>query len=279
MNANSYLKRIAIRVAVALVFVSVAGTLSAGNDMSFRKINAFRPNYFIAGVPTNQFATKDNFDIKFQISLKFDICQTVRERECNVFFGYTQVSLWNIFAYSSPFRENVYAPGLYCSLPFDILGRDEPMGRFLYGLVHRSNGRDDAFSRSINYIMADYQYPVNRHFEFEVAARCGFGFMGQELSQDMFRYQGYFGFSATYTDLSGDLALSVSAIPLFGMAIPLNITCQAAYCPFRDKGSPYLFLQFHYGYDEAQCDCVPLLKPVPMLRFGLTLQTRTVLFW
>ena len=267
------------RLAAVILFVSIAGSLMAGNDVSFRKLNAFRPNYFIMGIPTNQTSTKDNFDIKFQISLKLDICRTVAGRECNVFFNYTQVSLWNILAYSSPFRDNMYIPGLYCTLPFDIPGREETGGRFMFGLVHRSNGRDDVYSRSINYIMADYLLPVNRCFELEAAARCGIGFVEEDMGQDMFRYLGYVGFAATYTDMSDDFSVSVSAVPLFGRAIPLNVTCQAAYCPFKDKGAPYLFMQFHYGYDEALRDCVPLIKPMPMLRLGVTLQTHTALFW
>ena len=69
----------------------------------------------------------------------------------HLWFGYTQTSLWDIAAQSSPFRDTSYRPSLFW-LKRDIGARRLGFRRvgLAVGLEHESNGRDGAYSRSLN---------------------------------------------------------------------------------------------------------------------------------
>ena len=47
--------------------------------------------------------------------------------------------------------------------------------------------------------------------------------------------------------------------------IEANLTAELAY----SLGSVSLFGQYHYGYDEALCDCIRGIRPVPYFRIGV----------
>ena len=137
------MKRLLFIVLLALLgFNAVA---QEGRESPFQ---AFRPMYFIGGIPLEGPVDKSTSGFKFQFSTAIPLWD-------NVFFGYTQVSIWDFFDESSPFRDNCFAPGIYYSLP---LQRD----RLLFGLEHKSNGRPmrgtagDTFSRSTNYVFGEY---------------------------------------------------------------------------------------------------------------------------
>lgn len=97
-------------------------------------------------------------EVKYQISLKVKIWEDIFKTKTDLWFGYTQISLWQLFNTedSSPFRETNYEPEVLLTYPIDndILGLMR--SRFIQvGFNHQSNGRSEPLSRSWNRVVAN----------------------------------------------------------------------------------------------------------------------------
>lgn len=221
----------------------------------------FKENYFIAGVPLNTAPDYNTSDLTFQVSVRFNAVQDLNGWD--FFWGYTQLSVWDVYRPSNPFRENTYMNGLYAS-----------NDRFLTGYEHRSNGRDGDDSRSLDYAFCSYTQPLGSHLSIQATGRYGVGSIGNNYSQEMFKhYQGYFNLGMGYRGCGDRLWMKAFVTPLFSGDIPANVTAEFAFRPFRDKEWFHLTAQYHYGYDEAQIDCAtPGVFLKQMLRFGVSFQ-------
>ena len=219
--------------------------------------------YFVGGIPLEGPVDRSTANLKFQLSTAVPLWRGIAGREgLDLSFGYTQTSIWDFFDESSPFRENVFSPGFYLTLP---LQRD----RLEFGMEHRSNGRPmrgttgDTFSRSVNYIFGTYRLCLPNGFVLKASLRGGFGWYDQEFTQEVFwRYLGYADFTIGYQ--SGRWQLSFMATPVFG-PFDFNIEADVAY----KIGVCSLFAQFNSGYGEALSDWVRGFRPAPCLRFGV----------
>lgn len=245
------------------------GRAYAGNPSS-HIVEIFRPNYFIAGLPVDRVPDRDNCNVKFQVSLKMNLFRNVgKNKNWDIFAGYTQISVWNLFAESSPFYDNTYIPGFYVYHPMRNK-TGEVTNSVLFGFEHRSNGRDGDLSRSINYLFCSYTHYFPCNLMLQATGRFGYGYVAEGKGFDMFtQFQGFATLSGAWTTRKRDFEAMLSVTPLFGPTVA-NVTAEFAYRVSEKLGNPYVFLQFHYGYDEAQRDCISDFRPVPMLRFGVT---------
>lgn len=238
-------------------------------------VEIFRPNYFIIGMPVDRRPDEDNCNIKFQASVRLNLFRNVgKNKDWDIFGAYSQISVWNVFADSSPFYDNTYIPGFYVYHPFRNKA-GEVTNSILFGFEHRSNGRDGALSRSVNYLFASYSHYFPCNLMLQATGRFGFGYVEDEAGFEMFnKYLGYVTFSGAWTTRRRDFEAMLSVTPVFGGTVA-NVTAELGYRLSEKLGNPYVFLQFHYGYDEAQRDCDPAFRPVPMVRFGLTYTPHT----
>jgi phospholipase A1 len=94
----------------------------------------------------------DNAEAKFQISFKLPIWEKMFGSKTDLFFAYSQISMWQVYNdQSAPFRDTNYEPEAVVVFhpDFEILGLTNRGVAF--GAVHQSNGRgNDALSRSWN---------------------------------------------------------------------------------------------------------------------------------
>ncbi|HEY6561771.1 MAG TPA: phospholipase A [Polyangiaceae bacterium] len=107
-----------------------------------------RTNYFVTGFT-------DDTQVKFQFSFKYDLWPN-RSRH-NVYFAYTQKSLWDLYSRSSPFRESNYNPQVFYSHRHVGADRAHPGCSLVAeqaGFDHESNGEDGNQSRSWNRVFA-----------------------------------------------------------------------------------------------------------------------------
>ena len=224
---------------------------------------AFRPMYFIGGIPLEGPVDKSTAGFKFQFSVALPLWNNMAGHEgLDLCFGYTQTSLWDFFDDSSPFRENVFAPGIYLSVPLE---RDN----LLLGLEHKSNGRPmrgtsgDTYSRSVNYFFCEYGAYFHSGLVLKTNLRAGVGWYDEEFTQEVFwRFHGYVDFTAGY--LNDKWQVTATATPVFG-PFGMNIEAGAA----RKIGSYSLFVQFNHGYGEALSDWVRGYHPASFLRLGI----------
>ncbi|QPC33493.1 phospholipase A [Caldimonas thermodepolymerans] len=95
-------------------------------------------------------------ETKLQISLRTKIAQSVLLPDADIWFGYTQQSMWQVWnrKESSPFRSTDFEPELIYVVPVPKPLRLLPHGwefRMVHaGLAHQSNGQSEPLSRSWN---------------------------------------------------------------------------------------------------------------------------------
>lgn len=114
-----------------------------------QRLAPHEPIYFIYG--------PDAPGAKFQFSFKYRLLQftelTSQSRSRTLQFAFTQRSLWDLTAESSPFYDTSYMPEIFLeSLAPRPEDRDTWFTWLGYqaGFKHESNGRDGAVSRSLN---------------------------------------------------------------------------------------------------------------------------------
>ncbi|MFM2398233.1 MAG: hypothetical protein RL341_390 [Pseudomonadota bacterium] len=105
-----------------------------------------------------------NLESKLQISFKTKLAQSIGPLGSDLWFGYTQQALWQLWSgnISTPFRSVDYEPELILTGPTPAPLQDLPLlsnfgwkFRMLnLGLAHQSNGQTQPFSRSWNRVYA-----------------------------------------------------------------------------------------------------------------------------
>ena len=286
-------RRIPFLLMTSLLFLpAFARAQSQGEVMDGRAekriIDVFRPIYFTSGAQLGTPLSGATSDVKFQVSFRSDLARNIGGSGIQLAVGYTQISLWSVYVHSLPFYDHTFIPGLYAWKQFDVKGGAHTL---LWGYEHRSNGRDDAFSRSINYLFCTYarrwDWADDESLTLSAALRLGTGYYGDQRTFDiMTRYMGLARLRALWMPKGGRWELSCEALPLLNRSLA-NVTAEVAWTPFGKRGNPHLFVQYHYGYDEAFRECVTVTGPVieedgnvpydgaapaaprQMLRFGL----------
>jgi phospholipase A1 len=108
-----------------------------------------------AGMPTDQHF--DNAEIKFQLSIKVSLLQSLLTDNDQLYFGFTALSFWQAYnsSLSDPFRETDYEPEFFyvTPLPWKLFNSDATL--LTFGISHQSNGETPPLSRSWNRIYAN----------------------------------------------------------------------------------------------------------------------------
>ncbi|MCF6210378.1 MAG: phospholipase A [Gammaproteobacteria bacterium] len=101
-----------------------------------------------------------NLEVKFQLSLKFQVASGVLGRNSLLFFAYTNQSYWQAYnsEFSSPFRETNHEPEVFLLLPqqWSLFGLRNRV--IVLGLNHQSNGQPGSQSRSWNRLYANFVF-------------------------------------------------------------------------------------------------------------------------
>ena len=237
-------------------FVAVASLLLAAGA-SAQEFGRFRPTYFAGGVPVDAPVGRNTADMKFQIGASVPVARNILGKDgVDIDFTYTQISVWDFFAESSPFRDHSFMPGVRVGVP---AGK----GSLAFGIEHRSNGRADALSRSVTYAFAEFRRDVGSGFVLETRLRAGTGWIEETFTQDVYKlYLGYADLVAGY--LGDRLEVSLKVTPLLSRYVA-NVEAAAAW----RLGKVSLFAGFNRGYGEALSDWVDDVKPVSRVRVGL----------
>lgn len=217
------------------------------------RIAAHEPVYFVAG--TKHPAAK------FQFSFKYRLATFAPETEARpaqtLQFAYTQLSLWDIQAASSPFYDTSYMPELiYERVSFAHPASLGPLHwyGFQAGYHHESNGQAGAASRSLNLLFARPVFGIgdlNRwHLLFFPQAYAYVASLRE--NPDIARYRGY-------AEIRGVVGTNNRG-PLLGFTERAgrdfnHLTTQVDLTfPVRFKAldtSLYFLLQYFRGYGES----------------------------
>lgn len=219
------------------------------------RFSAHEPVYFIYG--------PDAPGAKFQFSFKYrllgdngrlgDKVPVLR----GLYIGFTQRSLWDIDADSSPFFDTSYMPEImYESQSYLDLGKPggfQILG-FQAGVRHESNGRDGLNSRSLNIIYFRPAVAFGRLDGWNLVLAPRFFTYVSDLgdNRDIADYRGYGEFAAIFGK-NDSVALSVSG--RLGRAghkgsVQADLTIPVRFDKLFDFAT-YVLIQYWNGYGES----------------------------
>lgn len=128
----------------------------------------YRANYFFPFTyNTSPHATSENdpkhVEAKFQLSFKVLILENLWYSDTHLFFGYTQLSLWQVYDRdrSAPFRDTNYEPELFFSFESPWWAEGTALRQFDIGVNHQSNGRSLPDSRGWNRVFANAMFDLD----------------------------------------------------------------------------------------------------------------------
>jgi len=103
-------------------------------------------------------AELDNIEIKFQLSIKYQLLEDLFKNNGDLYFGYTNLSYWQAYNsdYSSPFRDTNHEPELWLQFDTDWEFWGIKTRLIQLGAWHQSNGRGEPLSRSWNRLYANF---------------------------------------------------------------------------------------------------------------------------
>lgn len=204
----------------------------------------------------------DNVEAKFQFSFKVPLWQSVFNKNIDLYFGYTQVSLWQFYnrGQSRFFRDTTYEPEILLTLDTFKNMDGFNLRRLDIALDHQSNGREYPFSRSWNRVYANLFFET-RHIVVSVKPWYRIPDPARrDDNPDIYRYLGYGELALTY--VRKEKALTV--------ALQNNLRAHG------NKGSVRIdftflltrilkgFVQYFNGYGESLLD-----YNVPTNRIGM----------
>ncbi len=191
---------------------------------------------------------REDVETKFQISFKKNLFENIFGLDDKLYLAYTQISLWQTAAPSSPFRETNYEPELFLDIPYK--GSESILKSYRIGLVHQSNGRL-AKSRSWNraYLSGIFQYSgiffePRVWYRFKETKKLNILDVDGDDNPDILNYLGYGDLTITYpygehlfTTILRKKSIQFDwTFPIFGL---------------KDV---YGYLQYFNGYGESLID-------------------------
>ncbi|HEY4072622.1 MAG TPA: phospholipase A [Herbaspirillum sp.] len=228
------------------------------------------PTYFIIG------NSGHDVSAKFQLSFKYRIFQPDDPRSRglidNLYFGYTQFSIWDLQAPSSPFRDTNYRPSLFYFLPdLGVANRFISRMSLATGLEHESNGQDGAKSRSLNIAFVEPSVSFGNLNDYHLT-----------VAPKIYAYLGPMTDNPDIADYRGNVDLKIS----FGKPDGIGFSTQLRKGRHGNAGSAdnqlsyplsrlipgtagYLFANYFYGYGESLLNYNE--KVTPQFRMGFSL--------
>ena len=231
----------------------VHGRHDSGNAF-WDSISAYEPIYAVYGPGTDT-------EARLQVSFKYQLFGKGGENGPgdswlnNIQLGYTQRMYWDLRGQSSPFRNIDFRPEIFYLLPARRLSSGLALGGQA-GVLHQSNGRDGAFSRSYNalYIQPTAEMPVG-HYKFSLGVRFQTYIGDLSDNPDIADYRGR---TELFAEVGRDDGLRVSTVSRMSFQTGrAAINIEASY-PLNRVMLPslnlYLFGQAFIGYGENLLD-------------------------
>ena len=170
-----------IRAAVTAVLIAITAPLSFAQIVSEENIfteatsdsirkamdngpyfGLYKDNYFIFGTAVGPKPTKQNSNVKFQISFSQRLTKSVLPWNTYLFLFYTQKCFWNVLERSLPMTDLNFNPGI--GLAKHLFVKNRYIGKLLLLAEHESNGRDGTASRSWNKISLGASIMIDPNF-------------------------------------------------------------------------------------------------------------------
>ncbi|QGZ67044.1 phospholipase A [Paraburkholderia acidisoli] len=231
-----------------------ADSLSTIGRSTLARLSYYEPMY--VGVGTNGDTTA-----RFQFSFKYRLMMPDDPRSKrfldNLYFAYTQNSIWDLSATSAPFRDTSYMPQLFYYIP-DTGWKSALFSRMgiSAGIGHESNGQAGPESRGINtvFVRPTWEFGDVTGYHTTVSPKLYY-YLTKSGNEDIADYRGYMDLLIKYGSPDGwQLATTLrkGTHHWYG-----SVDTQLTYPLARLLGSKwggYLWVGYFNGYGEDLLD-------------------------
>jgi phospholipase A1/A2 len=212
------------------------------------------PMYFVLGKNAEH-----GTDARFQLSFKyrpFDPEGSVASFVpllSNLYFAYTQTTLWDIGEKSGPFRDTSYRPSLFYRWAGS--GRNLLPDEWRVGAEHESNGQPGVSSRSLNtaYIRPTWNFDMGNSRRLSFYPKFQY-YLNKEENSDIQRYRGFVDWQLRYGREDGLILGGLYRLGTGGYSAgQLDLSYPISDRIFARTGA-FLHLQLLSGYGETLLD-------------------------
>lgn len=255
--------RYLILLLLAAIWTSVpaAAQIVSSNDARFNPdsirrdfrnqpyFGLYKDNYFIFGPAIGPRITKENTNIKFQISVAQRLTNATLPWGTYLYLFYTQKCFWNVLENSMPMTDLNFNPGIGLTKP--IFVKNRYVGKVSLILEHESNGRDSIESRSWNKVSLAANIIIDPNLM--VAGKIWIPIVDGQNNRDILHYCGLYQTSIQATTDNRKFTGSLTLVRRAGKFFNYNTILELAY-RFSTKANQYFFLQYYNGYGEGLLD-------------------------
>jgi phospholipase A1 len=234
-------------------------------------LHTYKVNYLLPiGVSNKVYQSKiptidySRYEAELQVSLKLEIMHNKLGLGERYFLSYTHQAFWQLYTYSSPFRESLYNPEGFVIFPIQDNFSIFQARSLKLALAHRSNGQPNTenvffednqslgnLSKSINYIYATLRMQ-HQALVTDVKVWMPLPPVNDNLSDnpDLMKYVGYSSVKFTYFYGNNMFTLMGRGNIASGKGA-LEFTYSHPH-PFNN--STYWYVKFFTGYCESLVD-------------------------
>lgn len=209
----------------------------------------YKDNYFIFGPSIGRKPTKENTNIKFQISIAQRLTNATLPWGTYLYLFYSQKCFWNVLENSMPMTDLNFNPGIGLTKPLFVKNRY--VGKLSLILEHESNGRDSIWSRSWNKVSLASNIIIDPNLM--VAGKIWIPIIDGQNNKDILDYCGIYQMSVQAMTYNRKFTGSLTLVKRRGWNLNYNTILELAY-RFSRKSNQYFFLQYYNGYGEGLLD-------------------------
>jgi len=210
----------------------------------------YKDNYFIFGPAIGPKITRQNTNVKFQVSISQKLTKSTLPWGTYLYLYYTQKVFWNILENSMPMTDLNFNPGIGIAKPLFSKGRY--IGKLTFQIEHESNGRDSIWSRSWNKVSLGTNIIIDNNLM--VHGKVWIPIVDGVNNKDILKYCGIYQVGTSI--LSNDRRWSGSIVMVKRKTwniFDYNTILEVAFRLSRTQNQ-FLFAQYYNGYGEGLLD-------------------------
>ncbi len=227
---------------------------------------SYKDNYFIFGPSIGPRPTKENTNVKFQISIQQKLTRSTLPWGTYLYLYYTQKVFWNVLEESLPMTDLNFNPGIGLAKP--LFMQDRYIGKLSLQLEHESNGRDSIQSRSWNRITFGANIIVDNNLM--IHGKIWIPIVDGENNEDILDYCGIYQVGTEVMTNDRRWKFGVTLVKRRGWKPNYNVIGEVSF-RFSRKADWSLFAQYYNGYGEGLLD---YNKYHSQLRVGIVIRPK-----
>lgn len=206
----------------------------------------YKDNYFVFGPSVGPRATKENTNVKFQISIAQRLTRTTLPWGTYLYLFYSQKCFWNVLENSLPMTDLNFNPGIGLTKPLFVKNRY--IGKLTFLIEHESNGRDSTASRSWNKIALAANVMLTNNLM--VHGKIFIPIVDGENNRDIIHYTGFWQAGAQILSNDRRWMGGITVMKRNQWNLNANVIVDVAYRLFNNANQ-YIFMQYYNGYGEG----------------------------